>query len=182
VSREPIASYYWLFVRMFETRKPPYNSLVRARDSRTFLAILVSCISNLILQSCYAGSCLLFGRPAAGRAGRGGSLIVPPSLVQQIVGLAVCAVDVRSKEPGVQLALMRNLLLFLGFLPQKIRYIEGIGSLFDVPGRSTFQAYSILCLPVLRFDSLSLSTRNISKSLCTKRIATSSRRAELTMA
>jgi hypothetical protein len=38
------------------------------------------------------------GQVASERAGRGRSLIVPPSLVQQIVGLAVCAIDVWSKN------------------------------------------------------------------------------------
>jgi len=61
VSREPIASHCWLFVRMFETRQTSLELAVRASGSRTLLTILVSCMSNLILQSCYAGSCLLFG-------------------------------------------------------------------------------------------------------------------------
>jgi hypothetical protein len=55
------------------------------------------------------------GQVASECAGRGRYLIVPPSVVQQIVGLVVFAIDVRSKKPGVQLALMRNLLLFLRF-------------------------------------------------------------------
>jgi hypothetical protein len=55
------------------------------------------------------------GQVASECAGRGRCLIVPPSAVQQIVGLAVFAIDVRSEKPGVQLALTRNLLLFLRF-------------------------------------------------------------------
>jgi hypothetical protein len=104
---------------MFGTRRISLELSVRASGSRTFFAML-HILFNFAILLC--SKLLLFGTAASERAGRGRYLVVPSSFVRRIVDIAVYAIDVRLKKPGVQLQLMRNLLLF--FAPLTANFIR----------------------------------------------------------
>jgi hypothetical protein len=102
------------FVSMFGTRRTSLELSVRASGSRTLLAIL-HILFNFATLLCR--KLLLFETVASVREDAAAYIIAPLSLIQ-IVGVAVF--DVWSKEPGVRLRAVRNLLLLFALLGRQI--------------------------------------------------------------